>query len=106
MGERLAVEEAVESIDGLKRGEGLGERGANTAVEEGEVPIESVGAFALMELLESDTLAVLDGDAPIVREAVGDTVLVELPLTVLEGVKEEVPVPLPVGVAVEEGVGV
>ena len=58
-----------------------------------------------VELLESDTLGLLDGEAPIVREAVGDTVTVELPLTVVEGVKEAVPVPEPEGVAEEVGVG-
>jgi len=66
----------------------------------------AVGVCVPVELLEKDTLAELDGDAPIVSDPVGDTEMVELSLRVVEGVKEPVPVPVPVNVPVGEGVGV
>ena len=52
---------------------------------------------AVAELLR-ELEPVLEADAPDVKEAVGDTVTVPLPLTVLLGV--HAPVPLPEGVAV------
>jgi hypothetical protein len=51
----------------------------------------------------SDVDPVLLADAPAVIEAVGDTVTVELPLNVVVGVTD--PVPVPVCVGLEDGVG-
>ena len=55
---------------------------------------------------DNELLAVLEGEAPTVKDDVGDNVTVELPLIVLLGVTCAVPVPLCVGeeVAVGEGV--
>jgi len=62
----------------------------------------AVGVCVPVELLEKDTLAEVDGDAPIVSDPVGDTEMVELSLREVEGVTEPVPVPVPVGVLVKE----
>jgi len=64
----------------------------------------AVGVCVPVELLEKDTLAELDGDAPIVSDPVGDTEMVVLSLCVVEGVKEPVPVDVTVDVPVGEGV--
>ena len=47
--------------------------------------------------LEGELLPVLDGDAPALREAVGEADSVELPESVLEGVMSALPEPLTVG---------
>ena len=57
-------------------------------------------------MLERLMVPVFEGEAPTVSEAVGEVDTVELPETVLLGVKEAVGVPLGVGVAVGVGEGV
>ena len=51
-------------------------------------------------LLERELLGVLEAEAPLVREGVGEALTVELAESVEEGVKDPVPVPLEVGVPV------
>ena len=58
----------------------------------------AVGVCVPVELLEKDTLAELDGDAPIVSDPVGDTEMVVLSLRVVEKFK----VPATVDVSDEE----
>ena len=55
---------------------------------------------------DAELLGVCEGDAPIVREDVGDSVPEELADVVLEGVTEDVPVLDPVADDVPESVGV
>ena len=74
--------------------------------EVGEDVVIAEGVCVPVGLLEKEALAVSDAEAPVEREDVGDTVIVELKLTVVEGVNEAVPVPVPVGVPVGVGVGV
>jgi hypothetical protein len=64
------------------------------------------GVRVAVALLERDTLGVLLAEAPVLKEAVGLAVRVELAEIVLDGVMEPVPVPLRVGVGVGVPVGV
>jgi hypothetical protein len=63
-----------------------------------------LGVGGGVPLLEREVLPVLDDEAPLVREAVGEALTVELAESVGEGVRE--PVPLPLLVSVPEGVAV
>ena len=70
------------------------------AVEDG------VGVCVPVELEDRELLPVLEAESPFEMEAVGDTVIVLLPLKVVEGEIDAVPVPLEVEVPLEVGVGV
>ncbi len=71
------------------------------------VPVgEGVGVAGGVALLEREALPVLEGEAPLVSEAVGETLMVELAESVALGVKGAVPVPLGVGEGVPMGEGV
>ena len=59
-----------------------------------------------VKLLEKESLGELEGDTPVVKEAVGDTDSVEDALIVDDGVIVDVPVGVPVLEPVGEGVGV
>jgi hypothetical protein len=65
-----------------------------------------VGVALGVTLLERELLGVLEAEAPLVREGVGEALTVELAESVEEGVKDPVPVPLEVGVPVAVPVGV
>ena len=67
-----------------------------------------VGDCVIVAVVEEDKekVGVMEGEAPNVRDAVGDNESVELPLTVLLGVIEEVSVPVCVGVGLEVEDGV
>jgi hypothetical protein len=72
-----------------------------------ELPVPVlVGVCGAVALLDREVLALLEGEAPAVRDAVGVAEMVVLALTVLLVVSEAVPVPVPVGEPEGVGVGV
>jgi hypothetical protein len=71
-----------------------------------EVPLDvGVGVAGGVEEAEKEALPEALGDAPWEREGVGERLTVLLPLSVEDGVVAPVPVPLLVGLPVEEGEG-
>jgi hypothetical protein len=99
VGEKDTVGDAERVVEGVHEAVLVAE-----AVGEG-VPVP-VGVGAAVALPESDTEGVPEADAPALREAVGDTLTVLLPLRVVDGEAAAVPVPLPLGVPVPLVLGV
>jgi len=99
VGDRVTLEDRKGVVDTVEGGDAVA-----VAVGEGVAVEDGVG-LAVTDG-ENELLAVLEGEAPTVKDDVGDNVTVELPLIVLLGVTCAVPVPLCVGeeVAVGEGV--
>jgi len=97
------VSEAVGEADCVELAESV-EVGVAAAVPV-PVPVaegvgEGVGVDVGVALLESEVLAVMLGDTPELREAVGEADTVKLPLSVEVGVSAAVPLPLSLGVPV------
>ena len=76
------------------------------AVPVGELEEVAVGVGAGVTLLEKETLAVLLGEAPTDKLAVGEEDRVELAESVVDGLSDAVAVPLEVGVGVRVAEGV
>ena len=99
VGEPVCVELALRVEVGVGGGVGVA---LGVGVPE-EVALRVGGG---VPLLDSELLPVWDGEAPLVREGVGEALTVELAESVEEGVEAAVPVPLVEGVPVEVPEGV